>query len=52
MDSFWKSALEAAEKAKTVAKAVSQKGMVSPNPVCICSASVPGSFCSALSMRE
>lgn len=28
MESFWKSALEAAEKAKTVAKTVSQKGIV------------------------
>jgi hypothetical protein len=29
MDSFWQSALEAAEKAKAVAKSVSQKGIVS-----------------------
>jgi hypothetical protein len=29
MDSFWKSALDAAEKAKAVAKTVSQKGIVS-----------------------
>ena len=29
MENLWKSALEAAEKAKTVAKSVSQKGIVS-----------------------